>query len=73
MEAERRSVIKLLVEQKFTKARVEVERRTIESSQAASIRLIDKRHSYATRSMTVADRAISNVLVLDRELNVVQP
>jgi len=43
-----------------------------ESSQAATIRLIDERHSYATRSMTVANCAISNVLVLARELNDVQ-
>jgi hypothetical protein len=34
---------------------------------------MDKRHSYATRSTTVADRAISNVIVVGRELNIVQP
>ena len=55
---ERRIGIKLIVEQKSEKARVEVERRIVEGSQAASIRLIDKRHSHATRSMAVANRAI---------------
>ena len=46
-------------------------RRTRETSRAGAIRLIDKRLLYATRSTTVADRAISNVLVF-RELNVAQ-
>ena len=40
--------------------------------QAATIRLIDKRQSYTTRLVTVTDRVISNVLVLDRELNIGQ-
>ena len=73
VEAERRSAIKLIIidEEKSEKARVEVERRTGESSQAVDIRLINKRHSCATRSMPVANRAISNVLVLGRALNVV--
>jgi hypothetical protein len=53
--------------------RVEAKRRTGGDSQAEAIQLIDKRHSYATRRMTVADRAILNVLILGRELNVVQP
>ena len=60
-EAERRSVVKLTVEHKFEKARDDTERRIGESSQATSIRFIDKRHSYATRSMTAANRDISNV------------
>jgi len=64
VEVERRSVTKLTARQKFEKARVEDEWRSRESSQAETIRLIDKRHSYATRSMTVANRAISNVLGL---------
>jgi hypothetical protein len=58
VEAQRRSVIKLVDEQKYEKARVEAKSRTGESSQATTIRLIDKRHSYATRSMTVANRSI---------------
>ena len=33
---------------------------------------MNKRHSYATRSMSLMNRAISNVLVLGGELNVVQ-
>jgi hypothetical protein len=45
-----------------------------ESSQIGAIRLIDNRYSYATRSATVADRSISNVLLLlGRELDIVQP
>ena len=32
-----------------------------------------ERDSYATRSTTVADLVVSNVLAMDRELNVVQP
>ncbi len=64
--------LSLLLSKKSEKARVEVERRFGESSEAATIRLIDKRHSYATRFMIVADRVISNVLVLGRELDVVQ-
>jgi len=72
VEDERRSVIKLTDEQKFEKARFEAERRYGESSQAASIRSIDKRHSYATRSMTVANGGISNVLGLGGELNIIQ-
>ena len=44
--------------------RVEVERRVGESSEAATIRLIDnKRHCYATRSTTVAARADLNVFL----------
>ena len=61
VEAERRSIIKLIDEQTSKKARVEAKRWFGESSQAAAIRWIDKRHSYAPRSMTVANRAISNV------------
>ena len=71
VEAKSRSIIKLTDEQKSKKARVEAERRFGESSQAAAIRLIDKRHSYATRSMTIANRAISNVLDMGGELNIV--
>jgi len=73
VEATRRSSIKLTVEQKSKKARVEAKRRAGESSQAATIRLMDKRHSYATRSTTVEDRAIPNVIVVGRELTIVQP
>ena len=72
VEAKRRSAIKLPVEKKTKKARVQAERLARASSQAATIRLIDNRHSYATRSTTVADRAISNVLVLGWDLNIVQ-
>ena len=44
--------------------RVEVERRVGESSEAATIRLIDnKRHCYATRSTTVAPTALDNMVV----------
>jgi hypothetical protein len=68
VEAERNSAVKLTVEHKFENARFEVDRRTGKSSQAAAIRLIDKRHCYVTRSSTVADRVVpTNVLVLGRE------
>ncbi len=53
-------LLKLLL--KAEKVRDYDERRNEESSQAATIRLIDNRHSSATRSMMVVDRAISNVL-----------
>ncbi len=71
MEAERRSAIKLTIEQTSEKSGVEARRRARESSKAGTIRLVDKRHSYATQSTTVADRSISNVIVSERELNIV--
>ena len=73
VNAERRSVVKLTAKQKYNKAsRLEVERRIGESLQACSNRLIDKRHCYATRSATVADRVASSVLVLGKETHVAE-
>ena len=60
------TLFKLTNEQKSQKARTDAERRVGESSQAATIRLFDKLHSYATRSMTVADHVISTMIVLGR-------
>ena len=34
--------------------------------------MIDKRHSYVTRSTTVANHVISSVLVLGKDLNIAQ-
>ena len=72
VETKRWNVVKLTYGISFEKARVEAKKRAVQNSQAASIRLMDKRNSYATRSTTIADRAISNELVLGRELNIVQ-
>ena len=61
---------RLTVEQKAENVRIEIERRNAESSQAASIRLLDKRHRYATRSATVVDSVLANALVSNNVLNV---
>ena len=60
---------RLTVEQKAN-VRMETERRNAESAQAAAVRLLDKRHCYATRSVTTAERAAANALVLGRMPNV---
>ena len=60
----------LTAEQKAEKVRIEIERRNAESSKAASVRLLDRRHRYATRSATVADSIVANALVSNNVLNV---
>ena len=53
---------RLGVDQKAEKVRIDNERRNAESSQAAVVRLLDRRHRYATRSATVTDSAVANAL-----------
>ena len=57
-----------------TKVKIELERRNIEASQAATIRLIDDRHRHrhATRSTTVAYRIVASASFFERVLNVQQ-
>jgi len=45
--ADRYRQTRLTVEQKAEKVRIETERRNAESSQGATVRLLDKRHRYA--------------------------
>ena len=52
------------------KVRIETERRNAKSSQAAYVRLLDRRHRYATRSATVVDSVVANASVLNNVLNV---
>jgi len=61
---------RLTVEQKAENVRIETERRNIESSQATDIRLLDKRHRYAIRSVTDANSVVDNALVSNKVLNV---
>jgi hypothetical protein len=61
---------RLTVDQQAEQVRIETERRNAESSQAAFVRLLDRRHRYATRSATVADSAITNASVSNTVLNV---
>ena len=56
---------RLTVEQKAGKFRIETERRNAENSQATVVRLLDKRHRYATRSVTVADSVVANASILN--------
>ena len=42
------NLARLVVEQKAEKVRIDTERRNAESLQAAYVRLLDKRHRYAT-------------------------
>jgi hypothetical protein len=53
---------RLTVEQKAENFRIDTERRNAESSQAASVRLLDQRHRYATRYAAVADSVILRML-----------
>jgi hypothetical protein len=61
---------RLSVDQKAEKVRIDTERRNAESSQAALVRLIYRRHRYATRSATVADSVVVNASVSNKVLNV---
>jgi hypothetical protein len=61
---------RLTVEQKAEKVRFETERRNAESEQAAVVRLLDRRHHYATRSATVDDSVVANASVSNKVLNV---
>ena len=58
------------VDQKAEKVRINTERRNAESSQVAGVRLLDRRHRYATRSATVADSVVANASVSNKALNV---
>jgi hypothetical protein len=60
---------RLIVDQKAGKVRIETERRNAESSQVAAVRLLDQRHRYATRSVTVADSVVANALARNKVLN----
>ena len=61
---------RLTVEKKAKKVRIKTERRNAESSRAAIVRLLDRRHRYATRFATVADFVVANASVLNKVLNV---
>jgi hypothetical protein len=55
---------RLNVDQKAEKVRIETERRNAESAQAATLRLLDQRHRFATRyAATVADSVVANASV----------
>ncbi len=60
----------LTVDQKAEKVRIDTERRNAESSQGAVVRLLDRRHRYATRYATVADFVVANASVSNKVLNV---
>ena len=61
---------RLTIEQKAEKVRIETERRNAKSSQAAAVRLLNKRHCYATRSATVTDSVVANASDSNKVLNV---
>jgi len=52
-DAYRNRQSRLMVEQKAEKVRFDTERRNAESSQAKEVRLLDRRHRYATRFATL--------------------
>jgi hypothetical protein len=61
---------RLTVEQKAEKNRIDTERRNAESSQAVVVRLLDRRHRYATRYPTVVDSVVANASVSNKVFNV---
>ena len=69
-DATRYRETRLTVDQKAEKVRIETERWNAESSQVAIVRLLDRRHRYATRSATVVDSAVTNAQVSNKVLNV---
>ena len=61
---------RLTVEQKSKiNVRIETEKRYAESLQVATVRLLDKRHQYATRLATVADSVVADASVSNKVLN----
>ena len=69
-DADRYRQCRLTVEQNAENFRIETERRNAESSQVVLVRLIVKRHRYATRYATVADSVVVNPFVSNKVLNV---
>jgi len=61
---------RLIVEQKAENVIIVTEKRNAESTQAAAVQLLDRRHRYATRSATVADSVFANAPVSNKVLNV---
>ncbi len=61
---------RLTVDQKAEKVRIDTKRRNAESSQAAFVRLLDKRHRYATRFAIVTNSVVTNSSVSNKILNV---
>ena len=60
-----------LLIKKQKKVRIETERRNAESSQAAVVRLLDKRHRYTTRFATIVDSVVdANASISSKVLNV---
>jgi hypothetical protein len=60
----------LTVEQKAENARIVTEKWNAESAQVAVVRLLDKRHRYATLSATVVDSVVANASVSNWVLHV---
>ncbi len=70
-DADRYRQSRLTFEQKAEKVGIESERHSVESSQAATVRLLDnKRHRFATRSAKVADSVVVTARVSNKVLNV---
>jgi hypothetical protein len=69
-DAVRNGQSRLIVDQTTEKVRIETERRNAESFQVATVRLIDRRHRYATRFATITDFVDANASVSNKELNV---
>jgi hypothetical protein len=72
LDAVRYRQSRLIVDQKEGKVRIETERRNTEISQAAVVRLLDRRHRYATQFAMVADSVVANASVSNKVL-IVQP
>ena len=61
---------RLTIDQKAEKVRINTERRNAESSRAAVVQLLDRRHRYATRSATAANFVVANASFSNKILNV---
>ena len=68
-EAVRNRQSRLNFEQTTEKVKIDTERRNAESSQAAVVRLLNRRRRYATRSAMVAESVVANASALNKVLN----